>query len=768
MKHWIYLPFILFFFISVIFFRPFFINGALPIPADTIVGLYHPYRDFYALDYPRGIPFKNFLITDPVRQQYPFRNLSIEQLSRGILPLWNPYIMAGFPLLGNLQSAALYPFNIFFLLMPFSYGWSFLIFLQPLLAAIFLFLYLRSLKLQLWSCILGGFAFAFSGFSIAWLEWGTIGHVALWLPLVLLSIDKLVSSSKYKVLSIRRNFFWSLVFIFSLSSSLLAGHLQIFFYVFLFSTIYFFTRWIQFGRNKHIFLLYLILNTSFLILTFVQWFPTLQLIGESARELDQAEWMKDGWFVPWQHLVQFIVPDFFGNPTTLNYWGVWNYAELVGYVGILPFLMAIFALFLRRDRKTFFFGTIFFVSLIFALPTFLAKIPFLFHVPFLNTAQPTRLLFITDFSLSVLAAFGLDYFLNHKKGFLPVLGFVIGLFICLWLFVLFGKDAFSISAENIAVTKRNLLYSSAIAGLSLVLVASFFFVKQKKLQPALLILLLLATTFDLLRFGEKFTPFTSEKYLYPLTKTLAFLQKNTGNYRIMATDNRIFPPNFSIMYKLQTLDGYDPLYLRRYGELIAASERGRPDISTPFGFNRIITPHNFDSKIIDLMGVKYVLSLTDLESPKLKKAFQEGETRVYENMSVMPRVYFVNNVTVEDNKQDVINQLFDDSFDLRTSAIIEFPSYYAPLNIKNLALGKAEIISYSENRVVVSIENEGDGFLVLTDSFYPKWYSVGYVDGSRMGTKQQVYRTNYNFRGVPVQKGTKTVEFYNAFLKETL
>lgn len=764
MKHWTYLPFILFLFLSLIFFRPFFITNALPIPADTIVGLYHPYRDFYALDYPRGIPFKNFLITDPVRQQHPFRNLSINQLSRGILPLWNPYSMTGYPLLGNLQSAALYPFNIFLFLLPFSYGWSFLIFLQPLLAEVFLFLYLRNLKLHLLPCLLGGIAFAFSGFSISWLEWGTIGHAALWLPLILLSIDKLVSSIKYKVFSIRKDFLWSLVFVLSLSSSFLAGHLQTFFYAFLFSTIYFFVRWIQFRRNKKIFLLYLILNTSFLILTFVQWWPTLQLILQSARELDQADWIKEGWFIPWQHLVQFIVPDFFGNPTTLNYWGVWNYAELVGYVGIIPMLMAIFALFFRRDRKTFFFGMLFFVSLIFALPTFIAKIPFVFHIPFLNTAQPTRLLFVVDFSLAVLSAFGLDYFLRQKKDFLSVAGFVIGLFICLWLFVFFGKEAFSISAENIAVTKRNLLYSSVIASLTIFTAGSLIFLKNRKWQSAAIMLLLIIAILDLLRFAEKFTPFTNQKYLYPQTKTIEFLQKNIGHNRIMATDNRIFPPNFSVMYKLQTVDGYDPLYLQRYGELIAASERGKPNISTPFGFNRIITPHNFESKVMDLMGVKYILSLSELKSSKLEKVFQEGETRVYENKNAMPRVYFVDEVYIEDNEQNVIDVMFDDSFDLKTSAIIELPDNHVPLNTENLTLGKAEIIFYSEDKVVVSVESEGDGFLVLTDTFYPTWHSTVHVDDGKTGMKQQVYRTNYSFRGVPVQKGVKIVKFYNSML----
>jgi len=107
-----YLGVVLLIFIVLIFFWNFFIRGFLPIPADTIVGLYHPFRDFYAKEYPRGIPFKNFLITDPVRQQIPWKNLAIELEKKLNLPLWNPYNFTGTPLLANFQSGVFYPFNL--------------------------------------------------------------------------------------------------------------------------------------------------------------------------------------------------------------------------------------------------------------------------------------------------------------------------------------------------------------------------------------------------------------------------------------------------------------------------------------------------------------------------------------------------------------------------------------------------------------------------------------------------------------------------------
>src|SRR6201996_7699750 len=138
MKKIIFLPFILLFLITIFFYHPFLLRGQLPIPADTIVGLYHPFRDLYAKTNPNGIPYKNFLITDPVRQQYPWRQLAIDLENQSQLPLWNPYSFGGTPLMANFQSATLYPLNMFLMIFPFAIGWSILVLLQPLLAGLFL------------------------------------------------------------------------------------------------------------------------------------------------------------------------------------------------------------------------------------------------------------------------------------------------------------------------------------------------------------------------------------------------------------------------------------------------------------------------------------------------------------------------------------------------------------------------------------------------------------------------------------------------------
>src|SRR3989344_2166649 len=221
--------------VVLLFFWQVFIKSLLPIPSDTIVGLYYPFRDIYSKTNPNGVPFKNFLITDPVRQQYPWRNLSINSLKDIRLPLWNPYNLAGTPLLANFQSAVFYPFNFLFFLASFPFAWTVLIILQPLLAGIFLFLYLRNLRLNRAAGIFGAITFSLSGFFIAWLTWGTVLHSALWLPLILLSIDKIfnhfIDNQKLSIknqlskinIKNKKLLIWSFIFVFSLTSSFFAG-----------------------------------------------------------------------------------------------------------------------------------------------------------------------------------------------------------------------------------------------------------------------------------------------------------------------------------------------------------------------------------------------------------------------------------------------------------------------------------------------------------------------------------------------------------------
>ncbi len=725
----------------VIFYYPTFLQNKLPIPSDTIVGLYHPYRDLYDREYPRGIPYKNFLITDPVRQTFVWKELATSSFKKMELPLWNPYEMAGKPLLANFQSGVFYPLNILFVVLPFTTAWTVFIVLQSVFMGLFMYLYLRNLRLSFISSFLGSIALIFSSFSVVWLEWGNIIHAFLWLPLILLAVDKLFQKKD------RYLFFWGILYVLALLSAFFAGYLQTFFYMFVISIFYFVLR--LGTKNARRLLHFILLNTIFVLLSFIQWYPTYKFILLSARSIDQNYLVTEGWFIPFKHLIQFVAPDFFGNPTTLNYWGMWNYAELGGYIGIVSLMLVPFAFFIRR-KLVMFFTAIVFSGLLFATDNLIARIPFQLDIPLISSSQPTRLLSIILFSLAVLASFGMEYVLNIKRKFSTLfpLAIWLGVVLLLWSAV-FLKSPLLFDDQNvIAIAKRNLFLPTALILSSSLLFFALAFFKNKTFRAGIIILIFVFLSFDLLRYSWKFTPFTKSEYLFPQTKIISFLQNDKSIFRVAATDQRIMPPNFLTHYRIQTLEGYDPLYLRSYAEFIASMERGKPDINPPFGFNRIITPHNVNSSLMDSLNVKYILSFDELTDSKFKKIMVEGRTKLYENTQSFPRAYFVKSIDTGSNNQIEIEKIH--KVDLENVAIL---SQFSAPGEKDYTKGEARIKLYSENKVVIETQNIGTGFLVLADSFYPSWKAT--IDGS----KTTIYPTNYIFRGVVVPAGKHTVEF---------
>lgn len=761
------LPVIYILLVIFIFFWPFISKRLLPIPADNIIGLYNPFIDYYRGIYPRGFPYKNYLLSDPIKTQYPWRSLAINMEKKLQLPIWNPYSSSGTPLLANFSSAVFYPGNIVFFLFSFPFGWSIIILLQMVLAGVFLYLYLRNLKLSPTSCTLGAIAFVFGGFSTAWLEWGTLFQAGLWLPLVLLSIDKIFEHLK----KTKKIYLWNIVFIIAITSSFLAGFLQIFFYVFLISILYFLLRFMK-NRNRKALICLLLSFSIIILLIAIQLIPTIQFISLSGRSLDQANWRNNpGWFIPWKHIVQFLSPDFFGNPATLNYWGTFNYGEFIGYIGIFPFLMAFTAMLYGRNAVVVrFFTFLVLFALTFALPTGISQIPFILKIPYLSTSQPTRLLFVIDFGLAVLAAYGLDYILTHKKKVLyPILIFAF-LFLTIWLVIIMKLD----SLHMLIAGKNTYLPTTLFIGILLVLLFlayphlqnithTKFLFGRKNSSAVFLLIAISLTALELIRFGLKFNPFAPESFLYPQTKTISFLQKNMGLSRIMTDDSPTFPPNFSVMYEIQSVDGYDPLYLLRYAEFTTALERNKPDISLPFPFARIIIPHNIDSKLADFLGVKYFISRSKSESNKIKKIFSEGKTIVYNNPLAFPRAFFVNTTECLPGKEMVIRKMFYSQTNLRLRAFIEEKDGCSNLPT-SWSEGKVTKITYSENKIILETENSDEGFLVFVDSYYPTWKAKIYNKNDNIGRNTKIYLTDFNFRGVIVPAGKNTIEFYTTLL----
>jgi hypothetical protein len=730
-------------FIIFIFFYKTFIYGLLPVPSDTLVGLYNPYRDTYISQYPRGVPFKNFLITDPIRQQIPWRKLVIDGWKSGKIPTWDASSFSGTTLIGNIQAGVFYPLNIFFFLFPFQIGWTILIISQPLLSGLFLYFFLRNKKLDPIPALIGGLCFAFGGYATAWMTWGTIVSTFLWTPLALLSVDNIHTSSKKN--------FWRFVLLFALISSFFAGHIQLFVYGFCMVVWY---TWWQYRKSgqQRFYAWHMITFTLFLLITSIQWIPLIHFLGQTGRGATGASWMNEGFFIPLRQLIQFIAPDYFGNPATLNYWGIWNYGEMVGYIGLAGLILGLFGI----GSATMIWVIPIIVSLVFSVQSPIAQLPYSMHIPILSLFQPTRLMAVIDFSLSILAAYGAAALIEQTKKIKWMLFFLIFAGLLLWVSVFMPK-IFLLPVEQVAVIKRNVYLPTVLAvGIGTILLCILFFHKKKNVVTIALLFLLCINVFDLVRFSWKFTPFTNKEYFFPETKTLTFLKNQIKPFRIMALDDRILPPDVFSYYKIESVSGYDPIHNLRYDEYIAAMERNTPNIDPPFGFDRMMSPKNISSPLFNLLGVKYIVSLSSVTDSRFRKVSEEGESKIYQNATVLPRVYLVESVDFKQTKQEVINELYDKSFQPSEIAVVEekVPVTNIPLNLQEAAT----IQSYQDDQIIIKTQTSSARFLFINTILLPGWHV--FIDHQ----ETKLYRANYLFMGVIVPAGTHTVEVKYSYL----
>ena len=754
-KNW---PIFVIFLLVFIFFWKFFLKGLLPIPADIIVGMYFPWLD-YKWGYLVGVPTKNPLISDIVSQMYIWKGLLFESFTKLNFPLWDRTILAGTPFLASYQPGVFYPLNLFYFFLSQEKSFSFLVISQPLLSLLFTFAYLREIKLSKLASLFGAIAFSFSAFAIVWSQWGTIIQAGLYLPLVLLLIEKYLSKPK--------PLFLGLISL-ALAFSVFAGHPQITFYLVLFSFVYAVFRTLTNNNKKPL------KTISFLSLAFVlaaliaaiQLVPTAELSFNSFRGEENYIQQDNFGLMAGRKLLTFIAPDFFGNPTTLNYWGGWNYQETAFYLGILPLFFLILLLLRKKIKLKNFYLVWFFLFLLLIFDTPIGRLIYDLKVPFLSQNFASRGIYLLTFSAAVLAAFGFDSFLKEKLKKKELVFLTIPLlFVLIFLFLrsqpeFLNKIFINSNLQNSLVAVRNLILPSLlILAVWLLLLASF--ILKGKFKVALLWLLMLIFVFDLFRFGDKYLPFTRKELLFPKTPLLEFLQKQEKPFRIEKESSEILPANMWGYYGLESASGYNPLYPQRYSEFISIlnTNEARFDVS------RYALVRNFDSQLFDLLNNKYLLVLKRnsdgqpseqgeisylYKDSKFKLIYSDKSLAVLENTLSFPRAFLVEEKIIEKDKEKMAQLLLSSDIDLSKVVILEEEINGNDLkssNSQEIFTDEVEFISYKPNEETLRISVDSDKILVVSETFYPGWKA--FLDGQEI----KIYRANYAFRAVFIPRG---------------
>lgn len=127
------------------------------------------------------------LQADAVLQFYPWRDLVFESWGKGQLPLWNPYELAGTPLLGNSQSGGLYPPHILMgvLHVPTPLAITLLAWLHLFWAGLGVFLLCRRFGANEVGAAAAGAAFSMSAFMLAWTPLASVIATVAWIPWIL-------------------------------------------------------------------------------------------------------------------------------------------------------------------------------------------------------------------------------------------------------------------------------------------------------------------------------------------------------------------------------------------------------------------------------------------------------------------------------------------------------------------------------------------------------------------------------------------------------
>lgn len=761
-------PLCFFALITVVLFWKYLLKGLAPIPADLIVGIYHPWRDYIWGEYVAGVPFRNGVLSDVVSIIYPWRIYAMETIKASHLPLWIPQALCGHPLLANFQSAVFYPLNLLFLIFKNVNAWSIYVMFQPFLAGLFCFYYLKNLKLKTVACLTGSIIFSLCGFFGVWMEYGIVGHSGLWLPLMLLSVDKIYNLilNRSDAANCRKARRWMLAGGLAVAASLLAGYPQISLMSVMIAGVYALFRGAAYKSLKGLLLITLFLILGILI-SGVQIVPGAELFMSSIRQRDQTVSSFGHYLNPAQNLLLLIAPDFFGNPSTQNFWGSVPYNEAANYVSVAGVLLSLVAIITRfKDKTVLFAKFLLLTGLVFVFKNPISSYIFGKNLPFFASSSAGRFNYLVDFSLVILAAYGLDVVLNAKvnRRKLAFIGFCSFLIIVFVLFIILNAFGWpqNILLTNYSVVSRNLLLPLGLTVISVAGICGLAWMGKSKIFSGVIsVLLLLVMSGDLLRFGLKYNSFSSPGFLYPDTGLTDFLKNKSGVNRFSG----LIPQSMFIPYNLSSPEGYDPLIIDRYSKYGVQINEAE--------FNRMATGSRWinidreNSPLLDITGTKYVLTwFDDLErkwepktniypTDRYKLVYQYGKSQVYENVSALPRALVFYNYKVAE-ESEIIETLMSKKFDYRNTLLLEKRPNFLSKNIKagGEAIIGADDYYVNPNKIIITAKAKEHGILFLSDNYYPGWKVR--VDG----IEKEVLRANYTFRGVELSRGEHKVEFY--------
>ena len=227
-------------------------------------------------------------------------------------------------------------------------------------------------------------------------------------------------------------------------------------------------------------------------------------------------------------------------------------------------------------------------------------------------------------------------------------------------------------------------------------------------------------------------------------------------------------PSLNMIYQVHDIWGLDVVRLKRSNDL----------------YKKFISlPSISSSHLVDLYGVKYVISITPIEEEagfellyarleglegNQKDLLKQNTIKLYRNRNHLQRAWLVKDFKVMDSKE-MLSTIAQKNFDPRKEVLLEErPPHPDPLpegegNRRSpLPIGEGgrvrgsgavDLVAERKNGLILQVEVHDESILVLSDTYYPGWKV--FVNGK----KEKILCANYNFRAVVLPKGSNRVEF---------
>ena len=428
------------------------------------------------------------------------------------------------------------------------------------------------------------------------------------------------------------------------------------------------------------------------------------------------------------------------------------------------------------------------------------------NIDFLGILEKWRFFHLWILSLIVVSVFSILFlqYRNRKKGVMCFRQITVGLLlIIIWIsyeFWLSSNGIFSyiLNPETLFVMPKLWIYYC----IGSFFIMSICFIKDTSFNSFRLVVFIIILS-GFLIFYHSGKSVESDIDLENKTYAEFFSKKNINRIIILNPINpheRSLSSDMGTFYQTPTLGGRFGLPIDRYIKFINIMNENifklkdekisYWDFSYPIETTDFINRDNIH--LINMSNIKYLvveglvpqITLSDKSYNSPFSLIVDKDIKIYENKDALERAYIVHNVKVVKDEQLIFKVLKNPKFDYKKYAIIEeynLPRgfaknfYFDNNGIRVIELTKdndardnglleneyVKITEQNMNFLSMNVNMSKDGLLVLSDTYYPGWKV--FIDG----TETKIYRANYLFRGVFLDKGWHQVrwEYTPLFLR---